>query len=76
MFVLQLRLLVAKVLFLRLDDHVKLGFLSLYLLDELLEIRNLLKVLDLLRGNLLVQQVLLFLVSDLVFKLALAHGRL
>ena len=75
MFVLQLRLLVAKVLFLRLDDHVKLGFLSLYLLDELLEIRNLLKVLDLLRGNLLVQQVLLFLVSDLVFKLALAHGR-
>ena len=76
MFVLQLRLLVAKVLFLRLDDHVKLGFLSLYLLDELLEIRDLLKVLDLLRGNLLVQQVLLFLVSDLVFKLALAHGRL
>ena len=76
MFVLQLRLLVAKVLLLRLDDNVKLGFLSLDLLYELLEIRDLLEVFNLLRGNLLVQQVLLFLVSDLVFKLALAHGRL
>ena len=76
MFVLQLRLLVAKVLLLRLDDNVKLGFLSLDLLYELLEIRDLLEVFNLLRGNLLVQQVLLFLVSDLVFKLALTHGRL
>ena len=54
MFVLQLRLLVAKVLFLSLDDDMKLGFLSFDLLDELLQICNLLKVLDLLRSDLLV----------------------
>ena len=54
MFVLQLRLLVAKVLFLSLDDDMKLGFLSFDLLDELLQICNLFKVLDLLRSDLLV----------------------
>ena len=34
---------------------------------------DLLEVLDLLRGNLLVEQVLNFLVSDLIFEFALAH---
>ena len=48
MFVLQLSLLIAKVLLLGLDDDVKLGFLSLDLLDELFEICDLLEVLDLL----------------------------
>ena len=34
---------------------------------------NLLEVFNFLRGDLLVQQVLLFLVSDLALELALAH---
>ena len=77
MLVFQLGLLVAEVLLLGLDDDVKLRLLALDLLDELLEVSDLLEVLDLLRGDLLVEQVLLFLVSDLVLELALAHsGRL
>ena len=75
MLVFQLGLLVAKVLLLGLDDDVELGLLSLDLLDQLLQVGNLLEVLDLLRCNLLIQQVLLFLVSDLVFELTLAHCR-
>lgn len=72
-FVLRLRLLVAKVLLLSLNDHVQLCLLSLDLLNQFLKVCNLFEVLNFLRGNLLVEQILLFLVSDLVFELALAH---
>ena len=65
--VLHLSLLVAKVLLLGLDDNMELCFLSLDLLDQLLEVGNLLEVLNFLRGDLLVEKVLLFLVSDLTF---------
>ena len=71
--VLQLSLLVAKVLLLSLNDDVELGLLTLDLLDKFLKVGNLLEVLDLLRGDFLVEQVLLFLVSDLVLKFALAN---
>ena len=71
--VLQLGLLVAEVLFLRLDDDVELCLFTLDLLDQLLKVGNLLEVLDLLGGDLLVEQVLLFLVSDLVFEVSLSH---
>ena len=73
MLVIQLRLLVAKVLLLSLDDHMELGLFTFDLFDEFLQVGNLLEVLDLLRCDLLVEQVLLFLVSDLVLELALAH---
>ena len=65
--VLHLSLLVAKVLLLGLDDNMELCFLSLDLLDQLLEVGNFLEVLNFLRGDLLVEKVLLFLVSDLTF---------
>lgn len=71
--VLQLGLLVAEVLFLRLNDDVELCLFTLDLLDQLLKVGNLLEVLDLLGGDLLVEQVLLFLVSDLVFEVSLSH---
>ena len=73
MLVLHLGLLVAEVLLLSLNDDVELGLLALDLLDEFLEVGDLLEVLDFLRGNFLVEQVLLFLVSDLAFKLTLPH---
>ena len=73
MFALHLFLVIIKVLLLCLDDDSQLSLFSLYLLDQLLKVGNLLEVFDLLRGDLLIEYVLLFLVSDLVFKLALAH---
>ena len=73
MFALHLFLVIVKVLLLCLDDDSQLSLFSLYLLDQLLKVGNLLEVFDLLRGDLLIEYVLLFLVSDLVFKLALAH---
>ena len=72
MLVLKLGLLVSEVLLLCLYDYVKLSLLALYLLDELLQVGDLLEVLDLLTGDLLVEHVLLFLVSDLVFELTLS----
>ena len=72
--VLHLGLLVAKVLLLRLNDHVQLCLLTLHLLNQLLQVRNLLEVLDLLGGDLLVKKVLLFLVSDLVFQVPLTQN--
>jgi len=71
--VLQLGLLVAKILLLSLNNDMQLCLLTFDLLNELLEVSDLLEVLYLLRGYFLVEQVLLFLVSDLVFKLSLAH---
>ncbi len=71
--VLQLGLLVAEILLLRLNNDMELGFLTFDLLDKLLEVGDLLEVLYLLRGYFLIEQVLLFLVSDLVFQLSLAH---
>ena len=74
MLVLHLRLLVAEILLLGLNNNMQLGLLALDLLDQLLQVGYLLEVLDLLRRDFLVQQVLLFLVSDLVFELTLPHG--
>ena len=71
--ILHLGLLVAEILLLRLDDHMELSLFALDLFYEFLKVRNLLEILDLLRSNLLVKQVLLFLVSDLAFKLTLTH---
>ena len=73
MFGLHLGLLVAEVLLLGLNDDMELCLLTLDLFNELLQVSDLLEVLDLLRGNFLVQQVLLFLVSDLIFELTLPH---
>ena len=73
MLVVKLRLLVGEVLLLGLDDHVKLGFLSFDLLDELLKVGDLLEVFDLLGSDLLIQHILLFLVSDLILELPLAN---
>ena len=72
MLVLKLGLLVSEVLLLRLYDYVKLSLLALDLLDELLQVGDLLEVLDLLTGDLLVEHVLLFLVSDLILELTLS----
>ena len=72
MLVLKLGLLVSEVLLLCLYDYVKLSLLALYLLDKLLQVGDLLEVLDLLAGDLLVQHVLLFLVSDLILELSLS----
>ena len=55
MLVLHLCLLITKVLLLGLDDDMQLCLLTLDLLDQLLQIGNLLEVLDLLRGDLLVE---------------------
>lgn len=71
--VLQLGLLVAEILLLSLNNDMQLSFLTFDLLDELFKVGDLLKVLYLLRGYFLIEQVLLFLVSDLVFKLSLAQ---
>ena len=67
--VLELSSLVVEVLFLSLDDDMELSLLSLDLLDELLKVRDLFEILDLLGGDLLVEDVLLLLVSDLVFEI-------
>ena len=67
--VLELSSLVVEVLFLSLDDDMELSLLSLDLLNELLEVRDLFEILDLLGGDLLVEDVLLLLVSDLVFEI-------
>lgn len=71
--VLLLSLLVAEVLLLSLNDDVQLRFFALDLLNQLFEVGDFLEVLDLLGGDLLVEQILLFLVSDLVLQVSLAH---
>ena len=63
----ELLLLVAKVLLLCLNDHRQLCLLTFDLLDELLKVGYLLKILDFLRSNFLVQNVLLLLISHVRF---------
>ena len=72
MLILKLGLLVSEVLLLCFYDHMQLSFLTLHLLYKFLQVGNLLEVLDLLRSDLLVEDMLLLLVPDLILKLSVA----
>ena len=66
----ELLLLVAKVLLLCFNYHSQLCLLTFDLLDELLKVGYLLKILDFLRSNFLVQNVLLLLISHVRFNVS------
>jgi hypothetical protein len=65
--ILLLLMLIEEVLFLGLNDYSELGFFAFHLLYQLLQMGYLLKVLDFLRCNFLVELKLLLLVSNLIF---------
>lgn len=73
MFLLELSLLEVEVLFLGFNDDCKLGFFPFGLLNQFLELGNLLEVLDLLRCDLPVQQILLLLTAHLLHQVVRLH---
>ena len=66
---LELRGLIIEILFLSLNDHMKLSFLTLDLFNQFFEMCYLLKVLYLLGCNFLVKDMLLLLMPDLVLEI-------